>query len=615
MKGRTVGLRAWIGVMLVLPLIALINPGDATEQRQPLVEPPGTCVSALQLERVMVFVDGVEAVVMDSALAVADIDQSLIPEMAMSADERVVGAKKKGNGEAEKPKEEVAPGEKVEETSPPAAPKAAPAEEPPAPPEVEEAVPAPAPAEEPAQVTEFKPYVPPTGMAEEITAETAEAELLKQAIFEQTVSLTFKDTDLQNVLRIISRKTGLNIIMSQKDVKGTVTVELEDVPLGAALDSILKTNGLSFVLEPGNIVRVVPRKEVRKKEIELKTIHRPVNWVQARRVKETLEPFLTEDGQIQADDGTNALIITDTPPNVAILEDLVGKLDIPEKQVMIEVRMVDMSEGAQKALGIRWGLLKFEPEPAGWDDTPINPFTGLPGPQSTSAYFDPTFPRPGQLNIGKLMHFFGETWSLDLTLSAMENRNEIVVLANPKVITLNNVPATIDITENLPYTEGVLSDQGQFVTEEVQFEETGIKMAVTPNITNNGYVRMTIEPEQRILRRYVATRYGVVPQIDTRKSLTNVIVKDEDTVVVGGLRKMQRSNDVTGAPWFHRIPLFGWLFKDSTTTADKLELIIFVTPHIIKEPMLSAEEQFRYEQIDYDWELPDYFYDDVKITK
>ncbi len=628
MKGRTVGLRAWIGVMLVLPLIALINPGDATEQRQPLVEPPGTCVSALQLERVMAFVDGVESVVMDPAthpLAVADIDQSLIPEMAMSADEKVAGAKKKGNGEAEKPKEEVAPGEKVEVTSPPAAPAAptaAPVEAPPAPPIVEvvpappseEAVPAPAPAEEPGQVTEFKPYVPPTGVAEEITAETAEAELLKQAIFAQTVTLSFKDADLQNVLRIISRKTGLNIIMSQKDVKGTVTVHLEDVPLGAALDSILKTNGLSFVLEPGNIVRVVPRKEVRKKEIELKTVHRPVNWVQARRVKETLEPFITEDGQIQSDDGTNALIITDTPPNVAILEDLVSKLDIPEKQVMIEARMVDMSEGAQKALGISWGLLKFEPEPAGWDDTPINPFTGLPGPQSTAAFFDPSFARPGQLNIGKLAHLFGETWSLDLTLSAMENRNEIVVLANPKVITLNNVPATIEIVENLPYTEAVKSDQGEFITEEVEFEETGIKMTVTPNITNNGYVRMTIEPEQRILRRWVPTQYSMVPQIDSRKSVTNVIVKDEDTVVVGGLKKMQRSNDTTGAPWFHRIPLFGWLFKDTLNTADKLELIMFVTPHIIKEPMLTAEEQYRYEQIDYDWELPDYFYDDVKIT-
>ena len=392
-------------------------------------------------------------------------------------------------------------------------------------------------------------------------------------------------------------------------------MHLEDVPLGAALDSILKTNGLSFVLEPGNIVRVVPRKEVRREEIELKTIHRPINWVQASSIKQTLEPFLTEDGQIQSDDGTNALIITDTPPNIAILEGLVSKLDIPEKQVMIEARLVDMSEGAQKALGITWGLLKFEPEPAGCDDTPINPFTGLPGPQSTSAFFNPVAPRPVQLNIGKLAHFFGETWSLDLTLSSLENRNEIVVLANPRVVTLNNVPATIDITENLPYTEGVISDQGQFVTEEVEFEEAGIKMTVTPNITNNGYVRMTIEPEQKILRRYVATRYGVVPQVDTRKSLTNVIVKDEDTVVVGGLRKMQRSNDVTGIPWFHRIPLFGWLFKDTANIAEKLELIIFVTPHIIKEPMLTAEEQFRYEQIDYDWDLPDYFYDEVKIRK
>ena len=98
-------------------------------------------------------------------------------------------------------------------------------------------------------------------------------------------------------------------------------------------------------------------------------------------------------------------------------------------------------------------------------------------------------------------------------------------------------------------------------------------------------------------------------------SVSNVIVKDDNTVVVGGLRKLERSNDTTGVPWFHQIPLFGWLFKDKMSSASKLELIIFVTPHIIKEPSITAEESFRYSQIDYDWELPDYFYDEVKITK
>jgi type IV pilus assembly protein PilQ len=607
MRGRTVGARAWVGLMLMLLLMAAVM--QASEAREAVAVGSGTYVLALQVEKATALVDRMDGVVGDLASPsrlIAELDKSLIPDMAMSENEKAA-ARKKGDGEAEKPEEEAKPAQEAEVTSPPMttpAPEATPEE---APPPVVEivATPAPVASPAPAQVTEAQPYVPPKGRAEEVSPETAQERLLRQEVFQQTVTLSFKDANLQNVLRIISQKTGLNIIMSEKDVKGTVTVHLEDVPLGAALDSILKTNELSFVIEPGNIVRVVPRKEVRKKEIELKTVHRTINWVQAKRIKETLEPFLTEDGQIQACEDSNALIITDTPPNVAILEDLVAKLDIPEKQVMIEARLIDMSEGARRELGINWGLLKYEPERPGWTDQE----------QFTQVTFDPSLLRPGQLTISKLPHFFGETWALDMTLSAMENRNEIVVLANPKVITLNNVPATIDIVENLPYTEGVLSQGGQFVTEEVKFEETGIKMTVTPNITNNGFVRMMISPEQKILRRYVATRYGSVPQIDSRKSLTNVIVKDEETVVMGGLRKLQRSNDTTGVPWFHRIPLFGWLFKDNTTTADKLELVMFVTPHIIKEPVLAAEEQYRYDEIDYDWQLPDYFYDDVTVKK
>ncbi len=444
-------------------------------------------------------------------------------------------------------------------------------------------------------------YVPPKD--KETTPKAAPAMLPDEDIFAQLVTLRFVNADLQNVIRMIARQTGLNVIMARNQVAGTITLDLEDVPLGSALDAILKTHGLAFVREPGGIVRIVPRSEIRATTIELKTVHIPVNWVPSGKLALTLRPFLTKaDGaQIQADDESNAIIITDTPPNVDTLIALEEKLDVPEKQVMIEMRLVDIRKDLLRQVGINWALTqKGFPFP----DDEASPYSQF----SQNPNFDGLLaPDPLMFQWGKEVSFLGEDFDFDSFVSANENRGLVRVLATPKVITLNNIPAKIDITEENPYTDTVIGSGGA-QTVLAQFKESGIKMEVTPNITNNGYIRMKLKPEQKIYRG----RYAGLPFIDKRAAETNVIIRDEETVVLGGLRQDTKINDTSGTPWFMDIPVIGWFFKSNTYEDKKLELVMFVTPHIIKEPALTEVEKMEYQKIDTDWNLPEEFFSEIE---
>jgi type IV pilus secretin PilQ/predicted competence protein len=442
-------------------------------------------------------------------------------------------------------------------------------------------------------------FVPPTN--KETAPKPSNAVLPEEDIFAQLVTLRFKDADLQNVIRMIAQKTGLNIIMSRTQVTGTITLDLEDVPLGSALDAILKTNDLAFVREPGGIVRIVPRKEIRVSALELRTVHIPVNWVPATRLADTLKPFLSkaEGSQIQADGDSNALLITDTPPSVETLLALVEKLDIPEKQVMIEMRLVDIGKDLLRAIGMNWSLSESQKYTTG----------GVPKydvPDSFNSATGAAYGLGSNLTWGRMVSIFGQDFDFDSFVNANQNKTLVRVLANPRVITLNNVVAKIEIINEKPYINSVIGSGGA-VTTVAEFKESGITMEVTPYVTNNGYVRMKIKPEQKIYRG--RDPYAqMVPIIDRRIAETNVIIRDEETVLLGGLRQDETNDVNTGTPWFMEIPVVGWFFKRNTTENIKLETVMFVTPHIIKEPALSELEKTQYEQIDYGWDLPAEFF-------
>jgi len=470
-------------------------------------------------------------------------------------------------------------------------------------------------------------FVPPTN--KETAPKPSTAVLPEEDIFAQLVTLRFKDADLQNVIRMIAQKTGLNIIMARAQVTGTVTLDLEDVPLGNALDAILKTNDLAFVREPGGIVRIVPRKEIRVSALELKTVHIPVNWVPATKLADTLKPFLStaEGAQIQADGDSNALLITDTPPNVETLLALVEKLDIPEKQVMIEMRLVDIGKTLLQNIGMNWSLTEQQRYKTVDTTTPhYNPITGVvdgvthnitktPILDQLDTYQSFTGAAEGSgsnWTWGRSVSILGKGFDFSAFLNANQSTTLIRVLANPRVITLNNVVAKIEIINEIPYVNSVIGSGGA-TTQQAEFKDSGITMEVTPYITNNGYVRMKIKPEQMIYRgRDEVT--GTLPVIDRRAAETNVIIRDEETVLLGGLRQDTDTDVNIGTPWFMEIPVIGWFFKRNNVDNRKLETVMFVTPHIIKEPALSELEKTQYNQIDYGWDLPAEFFKIKKET-
>ncbi len=500
-------------------------------------------------------------------------------------------------------------------------------------------------------------YVPPSvTKSEDIAGGSVKsaADLMAKPVFQRTVNVESKDAPLQDVIRLVAKQTGINIIMNEKVVQGKkVTVSFKDVSLGVALDVILKTNNLGYVLEPGNILRVVPREMVQDKPVEMETKLFTVNWVPVGELKATLEDFKSDNGEIRDHKGSNSIIITDTPPNIRVFENLIERLDKPQRQVMIESRIANIRVTAFQEFGIDWNVItqgdyyELAPEAAslftnsGWwvakelitdgnggdggDDGGGGGGGGAigDGALASSGYRSTSFDLDNiatigktekglDVRVGKVANIFGEEMGIEAGLRALEDRGEAVILANPRVVTLNNVSANIDLTQDNPYFEAIEKEGGQ-LRYSAKFKESGIRLVVTPYITQNGYIRMQLEPEQKIITGTVREFGGSVPIISTRKAVTNVIVEDEDTVCLGGLRQHNDIGSVSGVPWFAHIPLIGWLFKDTTTDINKDELVIFVTPHIIKNPELNEKEKFQYDWIDNVWNLPEEFLEDHPV--
>ncbi len=437
--------------------------------------------------------------------------------------------------------------------------------------------------------------------------------------FRETIkNLDVKDAELLFVLRGFAKKANMNIIVNPADVKGRITVSLQNVMIGDALDAILKANELAYKVEPGGIIRIVKRKEVRSTTKETVTQAVPINWVSAAEAKKALMPFVSDEvGKIEVAEAANTLIIQEVPENMVKMQELIKKIDAPQKQVKMEVRMVDLTDEASRTLGFRTNFASDATKPiSSIDDngavTSVPEFRTQGGAGSAGT--------GSALNLRHLStaRFLGNSYDLDMQLNALEERAEAVVLANPVVMSLDNKPASIEIIRKIPYLSAQQGGDSGVVT--VETKDSGIKVDLIPRITNNGYVQMEIRPTQLIFRELFAVQSGGVtftdyPLIDERKVVTSVIVKDEETVALGGLRQFESRETQSGVPFLLRVPFLSWLFKSTSTEQTRTELVLFVTPRILKDMTPNTYETALYDKIDYNWDLPDYYYDQVRPRK
>jgi type IV pilus secretin PilQ/predicted competence protein len=414
----------------------------------------------------------------------------------------------------------------------------------------------------------------------------------------EIITLKFKDADLRDVILYLGEFAKLNVVFDP-EVRGVVTCNLEDVPWDQALDILLRNNKLGKVLE-GNVLRIAPvsvltredeeqRKLRESKEqagpVIVKTI--PLSYSKARDVMALLSTKKSPRGEITIDERTNTLIISDVRENQDLMERLISVLDTPTPQVSIEARIVEATSTFVRNLGIQWGF-RGVADPYYGNQTSIQfpnkmladgalipqgiVTKGIGGPLGGYAI---NLPAPAFTTaVGFSFANVLDTFRLDMAISALETSGEGRIISSPKVTTQNNQAAEIVQGRQIP-----VQTVANF-TVTTRYVNAALELKATPQITAEGTIIMTIEIQNNAAD--FANLVNGIPPITTQSAKTTVMIPDGGTTVIGGIYRSEDSITREKVPFLHSIPILGNLFKSFARTKQNRELLIFITPRIIK---------------------------------
>ena len=389
------------------------------------------------------------------------------------------------------------------------------------------------------------------------------------------VNLDVKDVDIRDIVRVFSRISGLNVVISD-DVTAKVTFRASNVDWKIALNMILKTYNLTSQRE-GTFLRIITYDRFRQEEDGVPLMNKVIflDFAKAEDALRALDSLRSSRGRISADKTTNSLVVTDTSNRIDSMLEVLKQLDKRTPQVMIEAMMVDIKLTDEEQFGINWSIVHKD----------------VPGRSATqtlaaSAHLE------GVIRYGKtLLPHANFTALIDFWCQ----NKKAEVLANPKVLTSDGHTANIELIEEIPYTQSsVASTTGETITTTLSFREAGIKLNVTPHISVEGFVALNIKTEQSFQTATVSGQ----PVIDTRKAETDLLVKDGETIVIGGLKKRNTTDTVDSLPFLGSIPLLGGLFRKNVKSITDSELLIFVSPYIITEAKLTSQEKKGLEKIE-----------------
>jgi type IV pilus assembly protein PilQ len=440
------------------------------------------------------------------------------------------------------------------------------------------------------------------------------------------VTFNFQDVPVRTVLQLIAEESNLNIVAADT-VQGNVTLRLINVPWDQALDLVLQAKGLDK-RQTGNVVWVAPQPEIAKYEqdkaearinlenrAEMITEYIPISYGNAEDIAKLLTDdaktgqsgggagagsqrgFLSPRGSISFDRRTNTLLVIDIPQRVAAIRDLVNQLDKPVDQVVIEARIVIANESFARELGAKFGITGTQ-EHVLYSNSITNNIANqnsivnaglqnstIPPPTVPAV---PTITRGLNVNLPSALAGAGSLalsilnagYALDIELSALQNEGRGEIISNPRIVTSNQKEALIRQGDQIGYI--TVTGGNNANVPQVQFKDVVLQLKVTPTITNDGRIFLNMDLQKDDLSGFVQTGVGQVPQIATREVTTAVLVEDGQTVVVGGVYEFKDQNSMSKIPFLGDIPILGNLFKNRNHTKSKAELLVFVTPKVIR---------------------------------
>ena len=393
------------------------------------------------------------------------------------------------------------------------------------------------------------------------------------------ISIETNSMSVRDALRFISDEGGVNMIIAD-NVGGNVSLKLRDIPWDQAFVIIMKTKNLGYIRQ-GNVLRIATVQDLRAEEdqtIKLTTDRIkieplvvkvfPINYAKVEDLSGRLKDFLTERGKAIGDPRTNSIVVTDIQQNLGRVEQLIQNLDTQPPQVLIEGRIIEATDSFQRQIGINWGFgggsLKVGSNKAG-EDVLLRPRLSITNGADASNTLGFTL---GALDV------FG---SLNATLALAETENKIRILSSPRIVTLSNERASINQTIQRPYTTITPATASSPAIQNVTFKDLKLSLDVTPQITSDASVIMTI----KVQRDLVGETVGNQASIETREANTKVMVKNGQTSVIGGVYQNDSNESISGVPWLKDIPVLGTLFRFKDTRTRRTELMIFLTPRIV----------------------------------
>ncbi|HKY34134.1 MAG TPA: type IV pilus secretin PilQ [Candidatus Polarisedimenticolia bacterium] len=397
----------------------------------------------------------------------------------------------------------------------------------------------------------------------------------------EKISVAFRDADLREVMFFFADVMKMNVVLDP-DVAGKVDIRLNQVPWDQAFQVILKNQGLDAI-EDDNVVRIAKTSKLRQEAADLRalkqaqeqavdpvTFTRTLSYAKVADAMTVLQQVKTDRGRIVADLRTNTLVISDVPDKRTAYDGLLDALDTQTPQVVIEARIVEAIRSYERDLGINWSL-------AGRATPELGTATNLQFPHRIEFDADVNtaplgFPSAGGigLSLGNVL----DSFTLDIALEAFEADGKVRILSSPKVVTQNNQPASIEQGVQIPVVTTTATEV------DVQYVPASLRLIVTPQITAEDTVIMKVKVENNQPSSTVSV--ADVPGIVTESVDTQILVRTGTTAVIGGVYKMTESENETGIPGLRRIPFFGWLFKNKVNRKDSSELLVFLTPKIVK---------------------------------